>query len=377
MKYLLITNAYPSEDKIYSNAFIHRRVKAYQQAGLEIEVVVMTTKVKFDVEYDGVTVKYLDEYQIADYVNNHQFHKLLFHFMNLKMFQAINMMHTVPPIIIWMHGFEAEPWFSRYYNFLSSKQSFLNVMERKDTYFEEVKEMFLALMDKKQYDATFIYVSKSYKEKYVDPYLGRVPEHYYIIHNPINESLFPYRQKKAEDRFHICNIRPYTAKNYANDITRDVILGLSKKKYFDKLTFELHGDGPLFDEITKPLERFSNVTLNKAFIQQYEIHEIHARNGIYLGPTRHDSQGVSLCEAMSSGLVPISNDIGAIKEFIADKETGLVAGRDDVEGMIERIDFLINQPDEFLRLSYNAAQEIRRLTGEQIITKKELEVIKG
>lgn len=377
MKYLLITNAYPSEDKIYSNAFIHRRVKAYQQAGLDIEVVVMTTKVRFDAVYDGVTVKFLDEFQLADYVNGHPFHKLLIHFMNLKMFQALKMMHTVPPVIIWMHGFEAEPWFSRYYNFLSSKQSFLDVMERKDSYYEEVKEMFLALMDKDLYDATFIYVSKSYKEKYVDPYLGKVPDQYHIIHNPINESLFPYRQKKPEHRFNICNIRPYTAKNYANDITRDVIIGLSKKKYFDELTFELHGDGPLFDDITKPLQKFSNVKLNKAFVQQHEIHEIHARNGIYLGPTRHDSQGVSLCEAMSSGLVPISNDIGAIKEFILDNETGLVSDRDDVAGMIELIDFLVNHPDVFLRLSHNAAQAIRRLTGEGMITRKELEVIEG
>lgn len=75
--------------------------------------------------------------------------------------------------------------------------------------------------------------------------------------------------------------------------------------------------------------------------------------------------------------MPISNDIGAIKEFILDNETGLVADRDDVAGMIERIDFLVNHPDVFLRLSHNAAQAIRRLTGEEMITKKELEVIEG
>ncbi len=29
-KYLIITNAYPHEDQLYRNGFIHRRVKAYQ-----------------------------------------------------------------------------------------------------------------------------------------------------------------------------------------------------------------------------------------------------------------------------------------------------------------------------------------------------------
>jgi len=349
LRLLMITNAYPNKEKIYSNAFLHGRVKSYQERGHEAEVIVLSTKVVFDEIYDGITIKYLDEYQIADYVNNQNVDRILIHFVNKKIYSALKMIKKCPKVVIWFHGFEAEPWYARYYNFLESKPIFLQHMVRKETYYEE----------------------------YVDPYLGIQPKEFYIIPNPIDPDIFKYNAKKEEDRFNICNIRPYTAPNYANDITRDVILGLSKKKYFNKLTFNLYGDGPLFDSITEPLKKYKNVFLNKGFVYQNEIVHIHKANGIYLGPTRHDSQGVSLCEAMSSGLVPISNDIGAIAEFVKHKENGLLAKRDDVNGMIQYIDYLIKNPKIFLEMSEKASKMIIEQTGKQIVIEKELEVIEN
>ncbi|MGV2874588.1 glycosyltransferase family 4 protein [Macrococcus capreoli] len=377
MKLLMITNAYPTKDKIYSNAFLHGRVKAYQQRGHEIEVIVMSTKVVFDETYDGVTIKYFDEYQIADYVNNNSVDRILIHFVNKKIYTALQMIKNPPKLIIWFHGFEAEPWYARYYNFLINKQTFLKQMERKEGYYEETKKMLIDLINNKHLNTEFIYVSESFKSKYVDPYLGIQPNHFHIISNPIDPDIFKYHEKTPEDRYKICNIRPYTAPNYANDITRDVIIGLSKKRYFNKLSFHLYGDGPLFDEITKPLKKFNNVYLTKGFVHQKDIVDIHQNNGIYLGPSRHDSQGVSLCEAMSSGLVPVSNDIGAIAEFVEDGINGLLAKRDDVKGMIEAIDYLIQHPDDYINMSKNASKMIIAKTGKTTVIQKELEVIEN
>lgn len=63
----MICNAYPTLQNLYANSFLHRRVKAYQQKGLEVDIVVITTKVLKDKYYDGVHIKYMDEYQIASY----------------------------------------------------------------------------------------------------------------------------------------------------------------------------------------------------------------------------------------------------------------------------------------------------------------------
>ena len=82
------------------------------------------------------------------------------------------------------------------------------------------------------------------------------------------------------------------------------------------------GDGPLFDDLIKPLKHFTNVKYQKTFLQHHQIAKIHKNYGIFLIPTRMDSQGVSRDEAMASGLVPITNNVAAIPEFVRDKEKG-------------------------------------------------------
>ncbi|MGV3243625.1 glycosyltransferase family 4 protein [Staphylococcus sp. 11261D007BR] len=375
MDYLLITNAYPNQNKIYANAFIHRRVKEYIARGLNITIVVFTTKIKRDEMYDGVKIMYMDEAQLYNHLLHFQYDKLLFHFINHKMFKAVERLDRKPNIVVWLHGFEAENWYTRYYNYLSSAKALKEQLRKKDEHYPYQKAFLKNLMERTDMKVQFVYVSKGLKEYYVDPYVGVEPREYYIIPNIIDENLFPYRQKTKEDRFHILSIRPFTAKNYANDLTVRVIQELSKKRYFKNLTFSIYGDGPLFEKITEPIKKLKNVYLHKMFVPQHEISDIHAKHGIYLGPSRHDSQGVSLNEAMSSGLVPISNAIGGIPDFITHGVTGYLAERNNVEQMVTYIDYLIKHPDEFLEMSRKAATSIQEITGKDIVINKEIEVI--
>ncbi|MBI5975393.1 glycosyltransferase family 4 protein [Staphylococcus canis] len=375
MAYLLITNAYPNKDKIYANAFVHRRVKEYIARDLDVTVVVFTTKIKRDEIYDGVRVKYMDESQLYNHLLYHQYDKLLFHFINYKMFNAVERIENKPDIVVWLHGFEAENWYTRYYNYLASPKALKEQLRKKDEHYPYQQAFLRHLMQRDDIRVQFIYVSRGLKEYYVDPFVGVEPKEYYIIPNIIDHKLFPYREKKEEDRFNILSIRPFTAKNYANDLTVRTIQLLSKKSYFKKLTFSIYGDGPLFDQITKPIKHYKNVNLNKMFVPQPEISKIHAENGIYLGPSRHDSQGVSLNEAMSSGLVPISNHIGGIPDFIQHGKSGFLAQRNNVEEMAEYIDYLIKHPDQFLEMSREASSSIQQLTGTHNVIEKEVEVI--
>lgn len=375
MGYLLITNAYPNKEKVYANAFIHRRVKGYQAHGLDVTIVVFTTKIKRDEYYDGVKIMYMNEAQLYNHLLYYHYDKLLFHFINYKMFQAVERLHQKPDVVVWIHGFEAEAWYTRYYNYLTSARTLNEQLRKKDEHYPYQRAFFKKLMTREDMNVQFVYVSRGLKELYVDPFVGVSPDHYYIIPNIVDKHMFPYREKKEEDRFNILSIRPYTAKNYANDLTVAVILALSKEKWFKKLHFSLYGDGPLFDELTAPLNHFSNVSLNKMFVPQQEISQLHAQNGIYLGPSRHDSQGVSLNEAMSSGLVPISNAIGGIPDFVEHGVSGYLAERNNVEQMVAAITFLIKNPQKFKDMSYLASKNIQNLTGNDVVITRELEVI--
>lgn len=196
-KYLLISNAYPTLDNLYSNSFLHRRVKAYQDKGLKVDVVVLTTRVIKDKFYDGVHIKYMDEYQIASYLKQNAYQTVMMHFVNPKMFHGIDALSKEerPNIVVWLHGFEAEAWHRRYYNFLENISQLDSALERKDSVFEPQREFLKELMTRDDLNIKFVYVSKRFKELYVDPYVGVVPEKFTIIHNIIDGELLLIRKK--------------------------------------------------------------------------------------------------------------------------------------------------------------------------------------
>jgi len=72
-----------------------------------------------------------------------------------------------------------------------------------------------------------------------------------------------------------------------------------------------------------------------------------------------DTQGVSRDEAMSSGLVPVTNSVGAIPEFV-DETCGMLARPEDVVGLAESIARLYEFPELFSAMSAAAAARVRR-----------------
>ncbi len=66
-----------------------------------------------------------------------------------------------------------------------------------------------------------------------------------------------------------------------------------------------------------------------------------------------------MCEAMSSGLVPISNPNTAIPEFVADGETGLLVS-ENVAALVGAMLRLAAAPDHFSKISQQASQAMHR-----------------
>lgn len=70
-----------------------------------------------------------------------------------------------------------------------------------------------------------------------------------------------------------------------------------------------------------------------------------------------DTQGVSRDEAMSSGLVPITNAVAAIPEFV-DVTCGFLAQPDDSVGLAEGISKLYKSPELFSVMSAAASERV-------------------
>jgi len=216
-------------------------------------------------------------------------------------------------------------------------------------------------------DLHFVFVSRHFcREVVSDLEINVAPENLHIIHNPIDTRLFRYGRKDPEQRKRILSIRPYASRVYANDLAVQAIMELSRRPYFNELKFLLVGDGVLFDETVAPLKDLDNVDIRKGFVPQREIAELHREYGVFLCPSRMDTQGVSRDEAMASGLVPVTNRVGAIAEFVRE-DAGFLCDEENHIQLADSIETLFLDPSIFERMSGAAARLIREDRSADII----------
>lgn len=222
----------------------------------------------------------------------------------------------------------------------------------------------------------FVFVS-NWLKNIVYKYIGVLPKNYEIIHNYIDGNLYYEKKRDNDDRKRILSIKSNGTKMYANDITAKAIIELSRREFFDELTFEIYGDGKLFEENFFELKKynFPNVKIEKRMLTQSEMAKKIREFGVFLSPTRRDTQGVTNGEAMSSGMTVISCNTSAIPEFM-DEDCGCLYEYDNYFQMAENIEFLYYHPEEFQRRSQNAAKRVRKQCGYKATIDREIALIK-
>ena len=116
--------------------------------------------------------------------------------------------------------------------------------------------------------------------------------------------------------------------------------------------------------------------IERGFIPRDEIAKLHREYGIFLVPTRSDTHGVSRDEAMSSGLVPVTNDVSAVSEFV-DESCGFLAPAEDAQSLADAIERLYMDEELFLHMSANASGCVEKNRSRDIVISSELERILG
>lgn len=372
-RHLVLTNHYPRYDDLYRNGFVHSRVKHYFKHGVPVDVFRFQTSSALGYhEFEDVDVTTGGAEALDKLISDRQFESVAVHFLDPAMWQVLERHIDRVRVNVWIHGAEIQPWHRREFNFR-------NDMERQA---EKAKsqqrlEFWQTLLAKQHHNLHIIFVSKTFSEEVMEDLGFRLAEwRYSIIHNPIDTELFAYRKKDISHRQRILSIRTYASKKYANDLSVGAILALKDEPFFSALEFRLIGDGQLFDEETEPLQGFKNVFLEKRFVSHTEIVALQENYGVFLTPTRWDSQGVSRDEAMSSGLVPVTTGISAIPEFL-DETCGYLAKPEDAAGLATAIADLYKHPQKFLDMSKAAAKRVRNQSSADEIIRQELTLICG
>lgn len=368
-KILLVVPGYPTPANPYNNMFVHSRVKAYLDHGLSIDVFSIGKHEEVTV-YDGVPIVFGTPKTLANQLRSHSYEKILVHFPIRKILWVLKKEAPLTPLMFWIHGYEAIHW-SRRVGFFEPKTAHrvlayipLNTLQR---------VVLRRFIQKTQAPLHLVFVSNWMREIFIQDVrcdLTKIPTS--IIPNAIDSRIFTYQVKDPELRFKVLSIRSYSSRKYANDLSVEAVLKLSQLPGFKDFHFTFVGSGRLFDPLMAKLRHLDNVTIRKTFLTHDDIRELHQTHGVMLIPTRQDSQGVSMGEAMSSGLVPIASDNTAIPEFL-DETCGFLAK--DAQEMALAMKALADDPALFSLKSAATALRVRTQCGTEVILKQELALI--
>ena len=372
-KKLVLTKQYPSYDDIYKYGFLHSRIRAYKQEGVLVDIFRINNQPQTPYrEFEDIDVATGDNELLEQTLKTEQYDHVLVHLIDENMWKVLEKFIDKIKVTVWVHGAEIQVWQRREYEF--ERMSKDEIARQKRLSGNRVK-FWQSMLSKSYKNLNLVFVSKYFMNESLDDLNIKTDRQKFpIIHNLIDTDLFKYNQKTIDDRKKILTIRPYASRKYANDLSVKSVELLSNKDFFNDLEFCFVGDGDLFDELTAPLKKFQNVKLEKRFLTHNEIVQYHKEYGVFLTPTRMDSQGVSRDEAMSSGLVPITTDCTAIPEFV-DNSCGMLVEPENPQSLADAIEFLYKNPEKFLELSFAASQRVRKQCGFKQTIKKEIQMI--
>jgi L-malate glycosyltransferase len=224
---------------------------------------------------------------------------------------------------------------------------------------------------------------KDVKTVFVSNYLKEVCEqdsglnaaNYEIIHNSVEKNFFSTEEHIKENihRTNILLVREFTLK-FAADIGIRIINSLSKYKLFSSLNVNIYGFGDNWLTWTKPISYYNNVSFYNHYTPHSKMPSLMRDNDILLAPTRHDTQGLLMCEGMASGMLCLASKNSAIPEFISDQE-GILSLNEAVNNFVEQLIKILEKRDLYLEMRIAARKRMLEQCSAEKSTKRELQII--
>lgn len=361
-KYLLITPGYPSRENLYKNPFLHPRVKMYYENGLDVEVFSLDARASYT--FDGVDVICGDLKCLRERLLSVHYEKILVHFVLKKQIELVRFCAKDTPLLVFAHGYDVTKWQRRRYLFEGQPLKFLAFIVWTNVRMRYVRHFLTTMRSNEK----IVFVSSFLKEMVEEDFhLTLLPSQYAVVPNVVDTKTFSYEKKDPALRLRIVSVRPYHNKNYANDISVACVLWLREEAFFDQLTFTFYGEGKLFDETLAPLKGLDNVEVHKTFLTPAKMASIYEGNGVFLSPARAETQGVARCEACAAGLVAVTSDVGAVREFMKDDFAFITKS---AEEMAQAIRTLYEDETLFCAMSEKAHEAMQQYSAVQIFQKE-------
>jgi len=165
---------------------------------------------------------------------------------------------------------------------------------------------------------------------------------YKIIPDPIDNKIFYPKKSNENIILYVGTMLPWKGAHIAFDICR-------QNKNF---RFVFIGTGPLLKDLKR---RASN---RFSFLSKISIEKLaywYRKADVFLYPTKHESFGRVLAEAMMCGTPVVSTRVGAVPETVG--KGGILVDYGDWHAMKEKVLYLIDNPSEKKRLAKKAIEK--------------------
>ena len=138
---------------------------------------------------------------------------------------------------------------------------------------------------------------------------------------------------------------------------------LKSKGY--KFTLDMYGNGEELDRsiaLAKELKvddivRFCGNLPNEQILEAMRRHEI-----FLFTSDKNEGWGAVANESMSNGCVLVGSDkIGAVPYLVKDGENGLIFKSENLDSLTEKVEWLLNNPDERQRMRVNACNTMKNI----------------
>jgi len=367
MNILILTESYPEPNNLYNYAFVHTRAKAYQNYNHNVLVLYLNNRENKDYTHEGIRVLKGNYNYWKGEIKNFYPNIIATHSPKNLIFNSIDILQNDFKIknVTWIHGIEALNICRRFYD-VDSLKSFIRFITIEQL--RNVKKLYLMrkyINDENSKNNVFVFVSNwMYKIAKQDTF--SIIANVNIISNPIDTNTFEFISNRNPHKFLI--IRSFDSKKYANDISIEILNKLYQKGFNYEVS--IFGEGKYFDFLTNQIKN-PNKKIYKKNLTHKEMKKEFSDFGFFLCPTRQDAQGVTMCEAMSAGLVPITSHNTAIPEFVQNDFNGIVDN--NIDFIVEKIISVVKNND-FSNISQNASKSMQKLSFENII-ESELELL--
>lgn len=370
---LIITPSYPTEENKYFGGFVHSRVKAYKQSGINFDLICAHAYPNTcNYCFEGINVTRTDFFGLRQLLTKKKYKTILLHFFDEKYAQILDACDiSSTNLYFWVHGPETLYWdWSKMTDPYFKAETPLSA-----EYIQRFKNNDALIERYNNYpNVHWVFVSewiKNHSEKLI----GLKFNNSVVIPNFVDEKNFNYISKDPELRKKIFFVRRFeNISKYAIDVNVKTILELSCRDFFNDLEFNIYGTGEYYDTLIAPIKDFPNVKLHSKFLTHTDISAVHKQNGIGLFATRYDAQGVSMCEAAMSGLAIVSSQNDAIAEFLP-SEKGILCDTEDHVAYADLIEKMYRDENYYQEVSKACHEKVyAKCCFEQTI-QKEIEMI--